>query len=138
MRQLVHLLSDEKSLVPFHLQLFGNLWGNSYIDTAQKMFSNRDFFSKCDQIPCFLQIGSHYWRNSKWKTSFFVQCEVLVGGKSLVPFHLQQESVTRIGIAYEKFPYKSLLNSVCFWSTPWHTIKKTNVCCYNTSNLLKI
>ena len=42
--------------------------------TAQKMkFSIKDFFSKCDQIRRFLQIGHIYWRNPLWKTSFFVQ-----------------------------------------------------------------
>ena len=37
----------------------------------KKKFSIKAFFSKCDQI----QIRSFlYWRNSKWKLSFFVQC----------------------------------------------------------------
>ena len=37
-------------------------------------FSFKDFFSKCDQTRSFLLIWSHYWRNSYWKISFFVQC----------------------------------------------------------------
>ena len=40
--------------------------------TAQKMkFSIKDFLSKCDQIHI-------YWRNSSWKTSFFMQCQALL------------------------------------------------------------
>ena len=42
--------------------------------TAQKMFSIKDFFSKCDQIRRKRQFGHIYWRNPEWKTSFFVHC----------------------------------------------------------------
>ena len=42
--------------------------------TAQKMkFSNKDFFSKYDQIWSLVGFGHIYWRNPYWKTSFFVQ-----------------------------------------------------------------
>ena len=42
--------------------------------TAEKMkFSNKDFFSKYDQIWSLVGFGHIYWRNSYWKTSFFVQ-----------------------------------------------------------------
>ena len=44
--------------------------------TAQKMFSIKDFFSKCDQSAGNCQncrFGHIYWRNPQYKTSFFVQ-----------------------------------------------------------------
>ena len=51
----------------------------SYLDatnTAQKMkFSIKDFFSKCDRIPSFLQIWSRLLKKFLMKTSFFVQCK---------------------------------------------------------------
>ena len=51
-------------------------------------FSIKDFFSKYDQICSFLQI---YWRNPKWKTSFFVQGN-LADIKELVRKNLEQFS----------------------------------------------
>ena len=54
----------------FHL-----LFDNNGNYTAQKMkFSIKDFFSKCGQIRSFLRFGHIYWRNTSWKTLFFVQC----------------------------------------------------------------
>ena len=39
--------------------------------TAQNMkFSIKDFFSKCDQIRCFLRIWSYLLKKSYWKTTF--------------------------------------------------------------------
>ena len=52
--------------------------------TAQKMkFSIKYFLSKCDQIRRKLETGNWgfghiYWRNTSWKTSFFVQWVLLV------------------------------------------------------------
>ena len=44
--------------------------------TAQKMkFSNKDFFSKCDQIRSFLRICSHLLKKSVMEN--FIFCEVL-------------------------------------------------------------
>ena len=37
------------------------------------MISINDFFTKCDQISENCGFGYIYWRNPKWKTSFFVQ-----------------------------------------------------------------
>ena len=45
-----------------------------YFCTAQKEFSIKDFFSKCDQIRRKLCFGHIYWRNPKLGTSVFVQC----------------------------------------------------------------
>ena len=43
-------------------------------NTAQKMkFSIKGFFRKCDQIRS--GFGHISWRNSWWKTSFFMQCK---------------------------------------------------------------
>ena len=43
-------------------------------NTAEKMaFSIKDFLDKCDQICS----GHIYLKNSKWKASFFVQCNIL-------------------------------------------------------------
>ena len=43
-------------------------------DTAQKMFSIKDFFSKCDQIRCFLRIWSHLLKKSLMEN--FIFCAV--------------------------------------------------------------
>ena len=42
--------------------------------TAQKMFSMKDFFSKCDEIRSFFRIWSHLLKKSLMVTSFFAQC----------------------------------------------------------------
>ena len=50
-------------------------------NTAQKIrFSNKNFFSKCDQSADF---WSHYWRNPWWKTSF--SCSVSHPQKNIFP-----------------------------------------------------
>ena len=44
-------------------------------DTVQKMvFSNKNFFSKCDQIRRKLQIVSHLLKKSWMENLIFVQC----------------------------------------------------------------
>ena len=44
-------------------------------DTVQKMvFSNKNFFSKCDQIRRKLQIVSHLLKKSWLENLIFVQC----------------------------------------------------------------
>ena len=49
------------------------------VNTAQKRnFSNKEFFSKFDQIRRKLRIWSLYWRNPQWKTSFFCAVEYVI------------------------------------------------------------
>ena len=43
--------------------------------TAQKMFSIKDFFSKCEQIRIFLRIWSHLLKKSLMKK--FIFCAVI-------------------------------------------------------------
>ena len=47
--------------------------------TAQEMkFSNKDFFSKCDQICSFLGIWSHLLKKSLMENFIFVQCSIKI------------------------------------------------------------
>ena len=59
-------------LVSSYRSFFKNTQETVVNGTAQKMKSSiKDFFSKCDQIRRKLRFGHIYWRNPKWKTSFF-------------------------------------------------------------------
>ena len=52
-----------------------NLLMKTSLNTAQKMkFSNKDFFSKCEQIRSFLRICSHLLKKSLMEN--FIFCAV--------------------------------------------------------------
>ena len=55
---------------------YSEIW-RCVLNTAEKMkFSNKDFFSKCDQIRRKLQIWSHLLKKSLMENFiFFVQCK---------------------------------------------------------------
>ena len=56
---------------------FANVLSNKHSTAQVIKFSIKDFCSKCDQIRSYF--GHIYWRNPKWKTSFFVPCSMLFG-----------------------------------------------------------
>ena len=57
------------------------------VHTPEKMkFSNKDFFSKCDQIRSFLRIWSHLLKKSLMEN--FIFCAVLLARVHMENFHL--------------------------------------------------
>ena len=55
-----------------------DLFSGKTTNTEQKIdFSNKDFFSKCNQILSFLQIWSHLLKKFLMEVSVFVLCKFL-------------------------------------------------------------
>ena len=129
-----HPQQDHKIIQRMELQKIDFFFKKSYLDatnTAQKMkFSIKDFFSKCDRIPSFLQIWSRLLKKFLMKTSFFVQCKwyeklfhILIrrsGG--LRVYSSLQDSKWLPTLKYSKISESSYINAciIYIFRIQWH------------------